>query len=73
MGGYGGYAKGLGGVPSPGGKADQGNDGNAWGGWGVGIPPGGGVNGSRGTSPYRRVHQEKVGYHSGKGGLLPHI
>ena len=35
MGGDGGGAKGLGGVPTPGVKAYHGNDGDTWGGLGV--------------------------------------
>ena len=39
MGGDEGDAKDLGRVPSPGDKADHGDDSNTWGGRGVGIPP----------------------------------
>ena len=66
-------AKGLGGVPSPDGKADHSDDGDTWGGRGMVIPPGGDGNGSRGNSPHRRVHQEVAGDHIRKGGLTPHI
>ena len=51
------------------GKADHGDDGKPWGRQGVGMRPGGGGNGSCGTSPHRRVHQETAGDHSGKCGL----
>ena len=45
MGGEGRDAKFLGGVPSPGIKADHGDDGDMWGGRGVVIRPGGCGNG----------------------------
>ena len=49
-------AKGIGGVPSSGNKVDHGDDGDPWGGRGVGITPGGGRTGIRRTSPHKRVH-----------------
>ena len=66
-------AKGLGGVPTPGSKADNGDDVNMWGGRGVVIPPNGGGNGSRGTSHHRRLHQETEVNHSGKVGLTLYL
>ena len=56
MGGAGVDAKVIGEVPSSGNKVDHGDDGNLWGGRGVGIPPGGGGTGIRRTSPHKRVH-----------------
>ena len=73
LGGDGGDAQGPGLIPSPGGQADHRDDGDMWGGRGVGIPPGGGRNGIRGTSPHRRVYQETTDDYSGKVGLPPHI
>ena len=73
MGGDGGDAKGLGRIPSPGGKVDHRDDVDMWRRRGVGIPPSGYGNGHRGTSSHRRVHQEATGGHSRKGGLFPHI
>ena len=73
LGGNGGYSKVLVGGPSPGDKADNEDDSNTWGGWVVGIPPGGDGNGSRGTSPNMRVHQDIAGDHNRKGGLPPHL
>ena len=49
------YDKVFGGVPSLGRKVYHGDDGGTWGRWGVKIPPGGGGNGSRRTSPHERV------------------
>ena len=66
-------AKGLGGVPSPDGKADHSDDGDTWGGRGMVIPPGGDGNGRHGNSSHWRVHQDKAGNHSGKGSLPPHL
>ena len=63
MGGDGLDDKGLGGFPSPGGKSDHRDDGNTWGGRGVGIPPVGGENGNRGTSPHNRINWEMAGDH----------
>ena len=68
-----GYYKGLGGVLSLGGKEDHRDDGNTWGRKGLGITPGGDVNGSHGTSPHKRVHQAMAGDHSGKCGLPLHL
>ena len=48
--------KGPGGVPPPGGQADHGDNDNTWGGREVGIYPGGGVTGIRGTTPHNGVH-----------------
>ena len=49
-------AKVPGGVIIPGSQADQGNDGNMWGGQGVGISPGDGDTGNRGATPHNIVH-----------------
>ena len=48
----------IGRIPSSGRKADHRDDGDTWGGQGVGVPHGGGGNGRRGTPPHWRVHQE---------------
>ena len=45
-----------GGVPLTDKQADYGDDGNTWGGWGVGISSGGGDTGSHGTTPHNGVH-----------------
>ena len=73
MGGDRGDAKGLGGDPSPVGKAGHRDDGVTWGGRRVGISSCGGSNASRGTSPHMRLHQETEDDHIGKYGLPPHI
>ena len=49
-------AKCPGGVPPPGSQADHRDDRNTWGWQGVGIPPGGGVTVSYGTTPHNGVH-----------------
>ena len=46
----------LGGISPPGRQADHGDDGNLWGGRGVGISPYGGGTGSRGTKSHNVVH-----------------
>ena len=73
MGGDRGYAKGTRRIPSPGGKADDRDDGDMWSRQGVGITSGGSGNRRRVTSPHWRVHQEAEGKHSVKGGLSPHL
>ena len=50
-------AKGLGGVSSTVGKADNRDSGDTWDGRGVGIPPGGCNDRSHVTSSHRIVHQ----------------
>ena len=54
-------------------KVTNRDDGDSWGGWGVGITPGGGGNGRHGTSSHWRVHQEAVGDHIGKCVLPTHL
>ena len=66
MGGDGGDAKGPGGVPPPGGQAYHEDDDNTWDKRGVGISPGGGGTGIRGTTTHKRVQYEAAGNHSGK-------
>ena len=56
MGGDGGNAKGTVGVTPPGGQADHGDYGSTWGGWEVGISPGGGGTVSRMNKPHNGVN-----------------
>ena len=56
MGGDRGYAKGPGGVPSPGGQVYHKNDGDTWGGRGAGMPRGGDGNGIQGAPNHKGVH-----------------
>ena len=64
--GDGGDAKGPVGIPPLVGPADPGDDGDMWGRRGVGISPGGGGTGIRGTTTHKRVQYEAAGNHSGK-------
>ena len=56
LGGYRGDYKGPVGVPPLGVKEDHRDDVNTWGGWVVGIYPGGGGTGNRGTTPHKGVY-----------------
>ena len=56
MGGDRGDAKGLGGVPSPGGQAEHWDDGKMLGRQGFGIPPSGGGTGNRRNPTHKGVH-----------------
>ena len=58
LGGDGGDAQDLGGVPPPGGATDQRDAIEMWGRRRVGVPIGSGGNGSRGDLPHLGVHQE---------------
>ena len=48
-------AQGPGRVPSLGSWEDHGDDNIMCGGWGVGVPPGGGLNGSHGNPTHKGV------------------
>ena len=58
-----GDAKGTVGVTPPGGQADYGDDGDTWGGRGVGIS----------TSGENGLHYEAAGNHIGKVGMLSNL
>ena len=73
MGGDGGDAQSLGGVPPPGGATDHRYDGKTRGRQRVGLTLGSGGNEIHKAPPHWGVHQEAAGNYRGKGGLLAHL
>ena len=73
LGGKGVNSKGPGGVTPPGGQADHRDDGDTWGGRGVGIYPSGGGTWSLRNTHHNGLHYEEEGDHIIKGGMLPYL